>query len=52
MYFKMPSALGVTAEPLAVTFHLLLPSKTFPAEENSGCIILVHKPGIVANLGN
>lgn len=49
---KMSSGLGIKAEPLAVTFNLLLPSKTFPAEENSGCIILVRKPGIVANLNN
>lgn len=49
---KMPSDLGIRAEPLTVTFNLLLPNKTYPAEENSGCIILVYKPGIVANLDN
>jgi len=49
---KMFSGLGIRAEPLAVTFNLLLPSKTFPAEGNSGCIILVHKPGIGANPDN
>lgn len=49
---KTSSDLGIRAEPLAVTFNLLLPNKTYPAEENSGCIILVYKPGIVANLDN
>lgn len=49
---KTSSDLGIRAEPLAVTFNLLLPNKTYPAEDNSGCIILVYKPGIVANLDN
>lgn len=49
---KMSSGLGIRAEPLAVTLNLLLPSKTFPAEWNSGCIILAHKLGIAANHGN
>lgn len=47
---KMSPGLGIRAEPLAV--NLLLPNRTSPAEENSGGIILVHKPGIVANLDN
>lgn len=49
---KTSSDLGIRAEPLAVAFNLLLPNETSPAEENSGCIILVYKPGIVANLDN
>lgn len=49
---KMSPGLGIRAEPLAVTLNLLLPDRTSPAEENSGGIILVCKPGIVVNLDN
>lgn len=49
---KMSPGLGIRAEPLAVTLNLLLPDRTSPAEENSGGIILVRKPGIVVNLDN